>query len=262
MSTYEHLQVEHIEDGRVLRLVLDHPKGNVLDAALMGELDAALAAHRDEQPLKLVIIGAAGKHFSFGASVEEHQKHLAAGMLQSFHALIRTVASYPVPIAAAVQGRCLGGAFELALACNFVFAATSARFACPEIKLGVFPPVLAALGPVRFGAAWTERLVLTGAELDATTAQRIGLVTQIASDDETPMDAALTWYRSDLEPLSAFSLRVALAATRDGSDMPRLLGDVLARIETRYVDTLLPSHDGNEGIDAFIAKRAPAWKDV
>ena len=96
-------------------------------------------------------------------------------MLAAFHALIRTVADYPVPLAAVVQGQCLGGAVELVLACQFVFATASARFACPEIKLGVLPPVLAAIGPLRLGHAVSERLLLSGDSLDAEAAHQLAL---------------------------------------------------------------------------------------
>jgi cyclohexa-1,5-dienecarbonyl-CoA hydratase len=95
-------------------------------------------------------------------------------MLAGFHAMIRQVAAYPVPIAALVEGSCLGGAFELILACHFVFAAPSAVLGCPEIKLGVFPPVLAAIGSHRLGGPLAERLVMTGASIDAAVAERAG----------------------------------------------------------------------------------------
>ena len=140
-----------IEDGTLLRLVLNQPKGNVLTLAMMNALSDALAAQRDNSHLRMVMIRGEGKHFSFGASVEEHQKDQAPSMLAGFHKMIRYVAGYPVPIAALVEGSCLGGAFELILACHFVFADPNANLGCPEIKLGVFPPVLAAIGSYRLG---------------------------------------------------------------------------------------------------------------
>ena len=122
-------RAELMEDGRLLRLSLSAPKGNVLSQAMMGEISSALASHRDDPALRLVLLAAEGNHFSFGASVEEHQREQAPAMLAAFHALIRNVAAYPVPIAAAVQGQCLGGAFELVLACHLVFATANASFA-------------------------------------------------------------------------------------------------------------------------------------
>ena len=127
-----------LEEGTLLRLMLDRPKANILTLAMMNALSEALSAHKDNPHLRLVVIHGAGNHFSFGASVEEHQKEQAPSMLTGFHAMIRQVAGYPVPIAALVEGSCLGGAFELILACHLVFASPTASFGCPEIKLGVF----------------------------------------------------------------------------------------------------------------------------
>jgi cyclohexa-1,5-dienecarbonyl-CoA hydratase len=256
------LRADLIEDGTVLRIVLDHPKGNVLSRAMMSEIAAALAAHRDLPHLRLVILRGAGGNFSFGAAVEEHLPEQAAGMLGEFHAFIRALAAYPVPVAAVVEGRCLGGAFETVLACHLVFAAANARFGCPEIKLGVFPPVLAAIGALRLGGALAERLLLTGDELDAAAAARAGFVAEVFAEGAEAEAALLEWYRKRLAPLSAFSLRVATRAARDGSGMLAALEVPLANAEHHYLDRLLPSHDGNEGIAAFLARRAPAWKDA
>ena len=253
--------VETVEDGALLSIVIDNPRGNILTSSVMTELDQALAAHADDADLKLVTIGAAGRHFSFGDSVEEHRAETAPAMLATFHRLIRSLATYPVPTAAVVSGRCLGGAFELALACTFVIASDDAIFACPEIQLGVFPPVLAALGPARLGPLAAERLLLTGGEIDAASARHLGFVTAVTPAGTDLREATLDWFRSKLAPLSAFALRQGLAAVRGGAGTARLVEDGLADAERRYVDELLPAHDPNEGIDAFLAKRPPAWRN-
>lgn len=253
---------ELLEDGGLLRVVFERDAGNVLSGALMRQLDAVLTEHLNDQHLKLVTLEGSGKHFSFGASVEEHQKEHAAEMLATFHALIRRLVKYPVPTAAVVRGRCLGGAFEVALACRFVFANPGAVFACPEIKLGVFPPVLAALGPARLGQTWAERLLLTGADLDAKTAESTGFVTALAPDGTDPFDHAREWYGRNLKELSAYSLRQATEALRRGSRLVEACGDSLASIEKLYLERLLPSHDGNAGITAFMNKQKPVWRDA
>ncbi|MEB2311010.1 MAG: enoyl-CoA hydratase/isomerase family protein [Sorangiineae bacterium] len=246
-------------DARVLDLLIDNPKGNILTGAVMRELDAALAEHASAKALRLVTIRGAGKNFSFGASVEEHQRDQAPAMLAGFHALIRRVAGYPVPVAAVVDGRCLGGAFELALACHFVFATDRAVFGCPEIKLGVLPPVLAAIGPHRLGASLAERLLITGEDLDVARAEEVGFVTRVLSSTDDPFAAALGWYDAALAGLSAYSLRQAVTAVR--RSMASALGAELDAAERHYLESLLPSHDGNEGITAFLEKRAPVWTD-
>jgi cyclohexa-1,5-dienecarbonyl-CoA hydratase len=194
--------------------------------------------------------------------VPEHEKSLAPKMLSTFHRVLRGVASYPVPIAAVVEGRCLGGAFELVLCCHLIFAAPNAIFACPEIKLGVLPPVLAVVGPHRMPAAAAERLVLTGDEVDAATGAMLGFVTSVLGKEQDVVAAVLDWYRQKLRPLSAFSIRQATLALREGSPLLLSLGTALDLAEKRYVSHLLPSHDANEGIAAFLARRAPTWKDA
>ena len=249
-----------LEDGTLLRLVLNKPKGNVLSLEMMQALSKELEAQKDNPHLRAVFVRGAGKHFSFGASVEEHRKEQAPSMLAGFHAMIRQIASYPVPVIALVEGSCLGGAFELVLACHIVFASPTASFGCPEIKLGVFPPVLAAIGAQRLGAPLAERMILTGDTIDAGTAGNAGMVSAVFSG-ENPEEELMEWYRKNLLPLSAFAIRQNARVVRIGSGMLAALGAPLDTIERQYVDEVLASHDGNEGINSFLERRKPVWKD-
>ncbi len=255
------IRVAVLEEGTVLRLVLDRPKGNVLSSEMMGELDAALAEHEALPDLRLVLLRGAGGNFSYGASVEEHRRQDAPGMLATFHRLIRRLAAYPVPVAALIEGHCLGGGFELTLPCHFLFATPDARLGCPEIKLGVFPPVLAAVGAWRMGAAAAERILLTGKPMSAAEAWRVGLVTEVFDAEADPEAALLAWYRETLRPLSAFALRQGTAALRRSGGFLEQLDRALAAAEEQYVREVLPSHDGDEGVEAFLARRAPDWRN-
>ncbi|MEJ2110068.1 MAG: enoyl-CoA hydratase/isomerase family protein [Acidobacteriota bacterium] len=249
-----------LEDGTLLSLVLNKPKGNILSLEMMQALSRELDAHKENSHLRAVIVRGAGKNFSFGASVEEHQKDQAPSMLAGFHAMIRMVASYPVPIIALVEGACLGGAFELILACHMVFASQTASFGCPEIKLGVFPPVLAAIGSKQLGAPLAERLILTGDTIDAAAAKHSGLVSAIFEGEDAG-EEMLQWCRKNLSPLSAFAIRQGVTVARIGSGLLDALAGPLDKIEKQYVNELLESHDGNEGIQSFIERRKPVWKD-
>ncbi|MGZ6123663.1 MAG: enoyl-CoA hydratase/isomerase family protein, partial [Myxococcales bacterium] len=167
-------RAEVLEGGGLLRIVLDKPKGNILSQAVMAAVGEQLSLHASDRGLRLVLLQGANGHFSYGASVEEHRREQAPAMLRALSKLVRQVATYPVQIASLVEGRCLGGAFELVLATHLVFATPDAQFGCPEIKLGVFPPVLAALGPWRLGGALSDRLVLTGETLSGSQAHALG----------------------------------------------------------------------------------------
>lgn len=250
--------VTRLEDGAVLDLRLNRPKANILDAAMMQALATELTAAAADPALKLVVIRGTGGHFSFGASVEEHKKEQAPAMLAGFHALIRQLGHLPVPVAALIEGQCLGGAFELVLVCHLLFATPGAQLGCPEIRLGVLPPVLAAVGAQRLGGALAERLLLTGASLPAAEAQQHGLLTLL--EGEAPaLEQLLAWYRQHLAPLSAFALRQGTRAIRQGSGLFAALDRGLADAEALYLQEILASHDGNEGIEAFLARRPAKW---
>jgi cyclohexa-1,5-dienecarbonyl-CoA hydratase len=249
-----------LEDGTLLRLVLDKPKGNILTLEMMQAISKELDAQSDNQHLRAVVIRGAGKHFSFGASVEEHQKDQAPSMLAGFHEMIRKIVKYPVPVVALVEGSCLGGAFELILACHMVFATPTAVLGCPEIKLGVLPPVLAAIGAKRLGGPLAERMILTGDTINAATAEKSGMVSTVFSG-ENPDEEMMEWYRKNLRPLSAFAIRQNTRVARIGSGLFAAVEEPLDRIERQYVDEVVASHDGNEGIQSFIERRKPSWKD-
>jgi len=255
------IQTDLMEEGRLLRLNLNAPKGNILSQAMMAELSAALLKHRDDRPLRLVLLTAAGKDFSFGASVEEHRREQVAAMLASFHELVRSVAAYPVPIAAVVQGQCLGGALEVVLACHLVFATRNASFACPEVKLGVFPPVLASIGPLRLGHPVCERMLVTGGSLSAEAAERIGFVARLLNEN-SPQNEAVSWFQEAMAPLSAFAIRQATKASRQSSGILEALEAPLSQAERQYLDEVVNSRDGNEGIAAFLERRKPLWGDL
>jgi cyclohexa-1,5-dienecarbonyl-CoA hydratase len=239
---------ELLENGALLRV----PVAKILTSARMAEIEHALAEHARDRRLRLVVLQGEGGNFSYGASVEEHRRETAPAMLHSLSRLVRAIARYPAPVAAFVEGRCLGGAFELLLACHLVFARPDAQMGCPEIKLGVFPPVLAALGPWRLGGGLSDRLLLTGETLDAARAMQAGLLSAVFES----FDQLLEWFRKGPATLSAEALRTAALATRSHFDDARI-----EQMERLYLDRVLASHDGNEGIEAFVARRPPVWTD-
>jgi cyclohexa-1,5-dienecarbonyl-CoA hydratase len=250
-------RAEVLEGGGLLRIVLDKPKGNVLSQAMMAAVGEHLTLHAGDRALRLVVLQGANGHFSYGASVEEHRREQAPAMLRALSQLVRQIATYPVQIASLVEGRCLGGAFELVLATHLVFATPDAQLGCPEIKLGVFPPVLAALGPWRLGGALSDRLVLTGETFSGSQAHAFGFAQPVSGFDDV-----LSWYRSGPGHLSAAALRTAVRAARVGAGADQLLGERLDALEALYLERVLSSHDGNEGLEAFLARRPPRWEDA
>ena len=243
-------------DGRLLRLRLDRPKANILDAAMVGAIENAVVQHGRVAELRGILIDATGGHFSFGASIEEHLPDRCAAMLAGFHRLILQIFASPVPVLTAIRGQCLGGGLELATAGHLLFAGRDAKFGQPEIQIGVFAPAASCLLPERIGLAAAEDLLLSGRSIDAEEAFRIGLVTEVADDPEA---AALSYFDRHLAPKSSKSLRFATRAARHGT-IERISAK-LAAIETIYLDELMVTQDATEGLSAFIEKRPARWKD-
>jgi cyclohexa-1,5-dienecarbonyl-CoA hydratase len=253
------VRVERRRNGAHLRLIVDEPKANIISIAVMRELRGALAQVTPASGVKLVTLEGAGDHFSFGASVEEHRPGVIEVALAELRGTIEALLAVPAPTAAVVRGRCLGGGFELALACDLMFASTTATLGVPEITLGVFPPAAAALLPVRVGASRAAGAVLTGTALPATAWATTGLLELTAAPAE--LDAAVEhWFDAHLAPLSAAALRCAAIASR--TTVRRQVETVLPELERLYLDTLMHTKDAVEGIEAFIAKRPPVWSDA
>lgn len=256
---YSLIKIEKFFDGAVVKIMLSSPKANILEAAMLGEISCALDGLANEKDIKALVFEGEGKHFSFGASVQEHTKENAAMMLKAFHGVFHKMVAMAVPTMAVVQGQCLGGGMELALFCNFIVADATAMFGQPEIVLGVFPPPASVMLARKVGQAHADDLVLTGRSISADEGYRIGLVNLLASGDQDAWTAASLWIQKHLLPKSASSLRIANRAVR--LDFFRRVTEDLARMEALYLKDLMESHDANEGINAFLAKRAPEWKN-
>lgn len=239
-------------DGAVHTITLDKAPGNVIDIALCGQLGPAVAAAAGAKEGKVLVLRGAGKHFSFGASVEEHLPDKAPEMLAALGGVIRALVGFPYPTVAGVQGACLGGGLELVLACGIVVAEESATLATPEIQLGVLPPAATALLSGRVA----EDVILTGRSLTAEAARQVGIVNVITKAGE--LDATIdAFVEEHFVPRSALSLRLATKAVRarHRAEFDRRLDDA----ERVYLQELLPTHDGTEGIRAFMEKRPPQW---
>lgn len=255
METASPLRVRTERDGGLLHVTLARPKANLVDAAMIAALTAAFHAGRNAPQFRGVLLDAEGPHFSFGASVEEHVAERCAALLESLHALILAMLEFPVPILVAVHGQCLGGGLELALAGSLIFAAPDAQLGQPETKLGVFAPAASCLLPRRVGQPAAEDLLVSGRSLGGTEAKAIGLVDALADD---PGNAALAYFDTHLAPKSASAVVHALAAVR--APVVAEMKTRLAEVTTLYVDRLMRTHDANEGIAAFVARRSPRWE--
>lgn len=256
MKSPVHLAVNREQTRAAFRLF--HPKGNIVTAEMIGALARAIETIAENPHLKLVTIEGEGADFSFGASIPEHAPGEIGRVLPEMHALIYALLDLAVPTAALVRGRCLGGGFELALACDFIFAEQSAVLGLPEIALGVFPPAASALLPPRVGSARATSAILTGKLISSGDWQQAGLLESVVPDG-TLNDEIDRWFEAHLRARSSTALRHAAAAAR--LSLRQHVGEVLPALERLYLKDLMQTRDAAEGIAAFLEKRAPNWTD-
>lgn len=249
------VRVVATHEGQVLRVTLARPKANVLDAEMVGQIRAMAASTVAAGPLKLIVFAGEGRHFSFGAAVDEHLPGKVARMIGEFGEMFREIEALGVPTAAVVRGQCLGGGFELATGAGRVFCDATAHFALPEVVLGVFPPVAAVMLPWRVRGPDAARLMIGGRGVDGPEAVRIGLADVLAEDPELALEE---WFEHELAPHSAVAIRMAWQALR--RPIRRALDVDLPAVEQLYLQDLMACRDPAEGLHAFLDKRSPHWE--
>ncbi|HLL73223.1 MAG TPA: enoyl-CoA hydratase-related protein [Pyrinomonadaceae bacterium] len=258
MKSYQHIRFA-VED-RVGRISLARAPLNVLNIAMMREIGSALEECSRVREMVAIVFDAApdSRAFSAGVAIEEHVAETIYQMLESFHNIFRALEAMAKPVVALVDGAALGGGCELVSACDIVVASERARFGQPEIKLGVFPPVAAIMLPRVIGERRARELILTGELIDAPEALRLGLVNYTVAPAE--LEAKGQEILARLRELSA----PALELTRRALDISRgveRLEEVLARVESLYLNDLMKTEDANEGVRAFMEKRKPVWRN-
>lgn len=243
----------HYDDG-IARLTLKSPPLNILTRDVLGQLRSALQTAQVSPALRVVVLAAEGKHFSAGASVEEHLPGEYRAMLADFEASILALQEFPLPVIAAVQGRCLGGAFELVQAADLIVATDDAQFGQPEIQLGVIAPIACALLAARIGPARAAELLYTGDVLTAQAAAEAGLVARVVPRAALEDEAYALAQR--IARHSAAAVRATKAALRAATPESR---PGIAAATRVYREELMVTHDALEGLLAFVQKRTPQW---
>jgi cyclohexa-1,5-dienecarbonyl-CoA hydratase len=256
-NNYQH--IKFALDDRVARITFARPPVNIFNIAMMREINDALSQCSKQRELVAVVFDAAAncRAFSAGVAVEEHVEETIFQMLDSFHAIFRNLEQLARPTVAVVDGAALGGGCELVAACDIVIASQRARFGQPEINLGVFPPVAAILLPRVIGDKRARELILTGEIIDAAEAARLGLVNYLLPDNQ--LEQKTSELLSRFRNLSA----AALEHTKEAIDLGRgrSLDLALKEVENLYLNELMKTYDATEGINAFIQKRKPEWRD-
>ena len=244
-------------DGHVAVVLLNRPKQlNALSGELMADLVAALRELDEDAEVRAIVLGGSERAFAAGADIAE----LAAGTPISLYESRRidewdTIRALRTPVVAAVSGFCLGGGCELAMLCDLIVAAESAKFGQPEINLGVLP---GAGGTQRLtravGKAVAMDMILTGRMLSAREALDFGLVARVVAQ-EAWLDEAKRVAR-EIAAKSPVAVRLAKEAIDEAFEAPLAVG---VEFERRAFYLARASDDATEGLDAFVEKRAPRF---
>lgn len=252
--SYEHLAAE-VKEG-VGTIVLNRPPLNILNISMMEEINTALKDF-SEKNLKLLVFKAEGKAFSGGVEVAEHLGDTATQMIEEFHAMFRNMDALAVPSIAAVNGAALGGGCELAVYCDMVIASEKAKIGQPEIQVGVFPPIASLIFPRIMGRKKAMELILSGDILSAQESKDLGLVNQVVPHEQfqDEAEAFIAKFAAMSGPVLQYARSATLAGLTDRD--PK----VLETIEDLYLNGLMQTEDAIEGLQAFLDKRKPVWKE-
>ena len=250
--------IEVVENAGVLRLTISRPKAlNALNSAVLAELERLLGELEQRDDLRAVLITGAGeKSFVAGADITEmRDKTPEEARLFASQALrtIKRLETLPVPVVALVNGFCLGGGCELALACDWAVASDNAIFGQPEVLLGVIPGFGGTQRlPRRVGPAMALDLVTTGRKIDAQEALRIGLVNRVMPQSE--LEAYADELAKQLAGNGPQAVRASKQAVHDGLEQE--LDSALA-LETALFAFCFAGEEQKEGMGAFVEKRKP-----
>jgi cyclohexa-1,5-dienecarbonyl-CoA hydratase len=241
----------------VARITLNQPPLNIIDIPMIGEMHSAFARVHSASDLKVLIIDHRGKAFSAGVSIKDHTPDKVGEMIEKFHGIFRLLNSIAVPSVALVDGMALGGGCELAVFCDMVIASERATFGQPEIKVGVFPPVAAVLFPHLIGRNRALELLLTGEVIEAADAKAMGLINKVipAQSFREKTDEFI----KNLTSMSGVVLKLTKRAVDRGLNAS-VDGGIKA-VEQLYLGELMKTEDASEGLNAFLEKRKPIWKN-
>ena len=257
MATYQTLIVERDEGVALVRL--NRPEAlNALNSTLLGELSSLLDDLETDDGVRCVVLTGSERAFAAGADIKEMSSKSYAEMFKEdfFTAPARRVERFRKPIIAAVAGFALGGGCELAMMCDFIIAADTAKFGQPEINLGVAPGIGGTQRLTRFvGKSKAMDMILTARFIDAAEAERSGLVSRIVSADKLIEEAMAAAKKIAAQSPLAVMMNKELVNAAYETTLTQGVA-----LERRLFHSLFAFEDQKEGMDAFVAKRKPEFR--
>lgn len=244
-------------EGGVVRMTLNRPDHNLLNEAMLREMADGIGYAGERDDAKLIVLDSACKVFCGGIDVGEYTSQRVFQMLDAFHATFAGMLELGKPVICVVNGPAIGGGAELAAFGDLVIATPKARFAQPEISIGVFPPLASTILPFLVGPKIALELVLTGEPVTAERALELGLVNRLVP--ETQLEKAVSDLVNRITSHSGPVLAMAKKAILGGIGMS--LRDGLKHSMNIFLNELYRLEDSQEGLRALVEKRKPNWKN-
>jgi cyclohexa-1,5-dienecarbonyl-CoA hydratase len=249
--------IRYQADGAVARLTLQRPEHNLLNEQMLREIADGIGMVVENGATKLIVLDAAGKVFCAGVDIGEYTGERAFSMLDAFYAACIAMVEAPQPVLVIVDGAAIGGGAELVAYGDLVVATPRARFALPEITIGMFPPLASTMFPHIVGPKRALELVLTGEAISAERARDLGLVNRLVP--EAQLQAAVNDLIGKITTQSGAVLGMAKKAVLAGMGLS--LRDSLRNSMNIFLNELYRLEDSREGLRALLEKRKPQWKN-
>ncbi|MBZ5525789.1 MAG: enoyl-CoA hydratase/isomerase family protein [Acidobacteriia bacterium] len=250
---YIHFEVVNF----IARLTLNHAPHNVLTIPMMREMAEAIESLNGRTDTKAILLQSSQSAFSAGISLEDSRPDRVFQTLDAFTRVFQAMIDISKPVIVVVNGPAIGAGSELVGFGDVVLATPKAKFAQPEVKLGVFPPFAAVMLPQMIGQKKTYELILTGEALTAEEALRLGFVNKVVPEAElkSQMDALLARIAEFSGPVLEVTKRVI------SGSMGLPLREAMKNSQDLYLNELMNLEDVQEGLRAVIEKRKPIWKN-
>jgi cyclohexa-1,5-dienecarbonyl-CoA hydratase len=241
----------------VAKLVLNHPQYNVLTVPMMTEIAMAIESLSSRADIKAILLTSSQKMFSAGISLEDSKADRVFQTLDAFTRVFMAIREISKPLIVVVNGPAVGAGSELVAFGDMIIATPNAKFAQPEVKLGVFPPFAAVMLPAMIGPKKTYELILTGEALSAEEAHHLGFVNKVVPEAQLE-----TTVKGILEKIAEFSgpvLEMTKKVIASSQGMP--IDAAMKKSRDIYLNELQSLEDVQEGIRAVLEKRKPVWKN-
>lgn len=239
------------------RITLNHAPYNVLTVPMMNEIAEAIESLNGRADIKCIVLDSSQKMFSAGISLEDSKPDRVFQTLDAFTRVFQAISEISKPMIVVVNAPAVGAGSELVAFGDMVLATPNAKFAQPEVKMGVFPPFAAIMLPQLIGPKKTYEMILTGQPLSAEEAKDLGFVNRVVP--EAQLDQALGEILARIGEFSGPVLEMTKKVI--GSTMGLPLEVALKKSHDIYLNQLMDLEDAQEGLRAVLEKRKPVWKN-